>query len=136
MEWSDVCVVRESHTRRKKNTHLDTRLRKCVTKCVTNLCKFPRELHTSQNSSDVVECYTYTAIRTLSQGRGGASPIFVSFALPASSPLAFQVRVNSNWRYNHARSAALAWSGDSDDDEEFAAMRRKEKLRSEAAVAL
>jgi hypothetical protein len=56
--------------------------------------------------------------------------------LPASSPLAFQVRVNSNWRYNHARSAALAWSGDSDDDEEFAAMRRKEKLRSEAAVAL
>ena len=56
--------------------------------------------------------------------------------LPASSLLAFQVRVHNDLRYNLSRAAALVWSGDSDEDQEFAVMRRNEKLRSEAAVEL
>ncbi len=46
----------------------------------------------------------------------------------------FQVRGHNDEKYNHSRAAALAWSGDSDEDQEFAGLRRKEKARSEASV--
>ena len=65
-----------------------------------------------------------------------SSPLLASPLL--SSPhhyYAYQIRRKNDASYTHVRSAALHWSGSSDDDEVFAGMRAKEQARGQAAVA-